>query len=106
MTDPKLFKRAASFVFNVVVLPVLACVLLYLFLKNHSAVTKPAPSYANHEQPESTNPPLGHKMAWRSSGSSNAALIANLATNGLIKNDRVKEAMLKVSMIYLEHLKH
>ncbi|OAL54881.1 protein-L-isoaspartate O-methyltransferase [Pyrenochaeta sp. DS3sAY3a] len=35
-------------------------------------------------------------MAWRSSGDSNEALINNLARNGLIKSDRVKEAMLKV----------
>ncbi|KAF2267656.1 protein-L-isoaspartate O-methyltransferase [Lojkania enalia] len=35
-------------------------------------------------------------MAWRSSGSSNAALIANLARNGLIESDRVKDAMAKV----------
>ncbi|KAJ4365623.1 hypothetical protein N0V83_008243 [Neocucurbitaria cava] len=35
-------------------------------------------------------------MAWRSSGASNEALIANLAKNGLIESDRVKEAMLKV----------
>ncbi len=35
-------------------------------------------------------------MAWRSSGSSNAALVNNLAANGLIKSERVKNAMLKV----------
>ncbi|KAI9884277.1 MAG: hypothetical protein M1823_003932 [Watsoniomyces obsoletus] len=35
-------------------------------------------------------------MAWRSSGSSNAGLINNLARNGLIKSDRVKAAMLAV----------
>ncbi|KAI9680788.1 MAG: hypothetical protein M1817_004228 [Caeruleum heppii] len=35
-------------------------------------------------------------MAWRSSGSSNAALIANLAANGLITSERVKAAMLGV----------
>jgi len=35
-------------------------------------------------------------MAWRSSGTSNAALIANLAENGLIKSDRVRKAMLNV----------
>lgn len=38
-----------------------------------------------------------HSMAWRSSGDSNESLITNLARNGLIKSDRVKEAMLKVS---------
>lgn len=37
-----------------------------------------------------------HSMAWRSSGSSNEALITNLERNGLIESDRVKEAMLKV----------
>ncbi|KAI9752801.1 MAG: hypothetical protein M4579_005476 [Chaenotheca gracillima] len=35
-------------------------------------------------------------MAWRSSGASNAALINNLASNGLIKSERVKKAMLSV----------
>ncbi|KAH8727060.1 protein-L-isoaspartate O-methyltransferase [Phaeosphaeriaceae sp. PMI808] len=35
-------------------------------------------------------------MAWRSSGSSNETLIKNLMLNGLIKSNRVKEAMLKV----------
>ncbi|KAK3207401.1 hypothetical protein GRF29_103g894771 [Pseudopithomyces chartarum] len=35
-------------------------------------------------------------MAWRSSGTSNESLIANLTRNGLVKSDRVKEAMLKV----------
>ncbi|KAF2033310.1 protein-L-isoaspartate O-methyltransferas-like protein [Setomelanomma holmii] len=35
-------------------------------------------------------------MAWRSSGSSNESLINNLARNGLIESNRVKEAMLKV----------
>lgn len=41
-------------------------------------------------------------MAWRSSGATNAALIENLAANGLIKSGRVKEAMLAVS--YLSYL--
>ena len=35
-------------------------------------------------------------MAWRSSGTSNESLVANLARNGLVKSDRVKEAMIKV----------
>lgn len=35
-------------------------------------------------------------MAWRSSGTSNEGLIANLARNGLIESERVKEAMMKV----------
>ncbi|PSN62528.1 protein-L-isoaspartate O-methyltransferase [Corynespora cassiicola Philippines] len=35
-------------------------------------------------------------MAWRSSGSTNAALIANLKENGLIETERVKDAMIKV----------
>ncbi|KAF2660699.1 protein-L-isoaspartate O-methyltransferase [Lophiostoma macrostomum CBS 122681] len=35
-------------------------------------------------------------MAWRSSGASNTALVNNLAQNGLIKSERVKEAMLKI----------
>lgn len=32
-------------------------------------------------------------MAWRSSGASNEALIDNLAENGLITSERVKDAM-------------
>ncbi|KAF9731255.1 hypothetical protein PMIN06_004995 [Paraphaeosphaeria minitans] len=35
-------------------------------------------------------------MAWRSSGTSNESLITNLSRNGLIKSERVKEAMMKV----------
>ncbi|KAI9777706.1 MAG: hypothetical protein M1839_008625 [Geoglossum umbratile] len=35
-------------------------------------------------------------MAWRSSGTSNEGLINNLANNGLIRSERVKEAMLAV----------
>jgi protein-L-isoaspartate(D-aspartate) O-methyltransferase len=42
-------------------------------------------------------------MAWRSSGSSNEALINNLARNGLIESDRVKEAMLKVHSPYITY---
>lgn len=37
-------------------------------------------------------------MAWQSGGSSNAALVNNLSRNGLITTDRVKAAMLGVSM--------
>lgn len=37
-------------------------------------------------------------MAWRSSGASNQALIENLASNGLITQGRVKQAMLGVSL--------
>ena len=36
------------------------------------------------------------EMAWRSSGASNSALITNLVSNGLIKESRVKNAMLGV----------
>lgn len=36
-------------------------------------------------------------MAWRCSGSSNAGLIANMWTNGLISDPLVKEAFLKAS---------
>ena len=36
-------------------------------------------------------------MAWMSGGSTNAALIKNLASNGLITSERVKTAMLAVS---------
>lgn len=43
-------------------------------------------------------------MAWRSSGATNEALIANLARNGLIESDRVKEAMLKVCPWPLRYL--
>ena len=37
-----------------------------------------------------------YEMAWFSSGSTNAALINNLARHGLITTDRVKNAMLGV----------
>lgn len=36
-------------------------------------------------------------MAWMSTGSTNAALIKNLTSNGLITSERVKNAMLAVS---------
>ena len=35
-------------------------------------------------------------MAWRSSGSNHRELIENLYRNGLIKDQRIKEAMLRV----------
>lgn len=41
------------------------------------------------------------KMAWFSSGSSNAALIANLKNNGLIQSEKVAQAMLGVCMTIL-----
>ena len=37
------------------------------------------------------------KMAWYCSGSTNTELVENLFKVGLIKNERVKEAMLRVS---------
>ena len=40
-------------------------------------------------------------MAWRCSGSTNAALVENLAANGLIRNERVKRAMLSVCSVHL-----
>lgn len=36
-------------------------------------------------------------MAWRCSGTSNKELIENLSRSGLIKNERVKQAMIGVS---------
>ena len=41
-------------------------------------------------------PSSGLDMAWRSSGATNAALVANLLENGLITTERVKQAMLGV----------
>lgn len=38
-------------------------------------------------------------MAWQSSGDTNEALVTNLASNKLIKSDRVKDAMLKVGSL-------
>ena len=38
-------------------------------------------------------------MAWRCSGTTNVALITNLAESGLIRSDRVKQAMLSVSIL-------
>lgn len=40
-------------------------------------------------------------MAWRSSGATNAALIANLLENGLITTERVKQAMLGVCLVQI-----
>lgn len=39
---------------------------------------------------------FGENMAWMSSGSTNAALIKNLTSNGVITSERVKNAMLAV----------
>ncbi|KAF3800159.1 Protein-L-isoaspartate O-methyltransferase [Colletotrichum gloeosporioides] len=44
--------------------------------------------------------PLSFKMAWRSSGASNKDLVENLWRNGLIKDQRVKDAFLKVDRAY------
>ena len=49
-------------------------------------------------KPWSSSREQSTSMAWRSSGASNAGLINNLARNGLIKSDRVKQAMLAVSL--------
>lgn len=38
-------------------------------------------------------------MAWRSSGNTNAELVENLYKNGLITSERVKVAMLGVSLV-------
>ena len=40
-------------------------------------------------------------MAWYCSGTTNAELIENLSKEGLIKNDRVKKAMMGVSITLL-----
>lgn len=45
--------------------------------------------------PSTTRRPFG-KMAWTCSGSTNAELIGNLWHAGLIKDERVRDAMLKV----------
>lgn len=43
-------------------------------------------------------------MAWRSSGATHRELIENLYRNGLIKDQRIKEAMLKVDRAdFTEH---
>jgi hypothetical protein len=43
-------------------------------------------------------------MAWRSSGASHRELIENLFKNGLIKNQRIKEAMLQTDRAdFTEH---
>jgi protein-L-isoaspartate(D-aspartate) O-methyltransferase len=42
-------------------------------------------------------------MAWRSSGTTNESLIANLERNKLIESDRVKQAMLEVSTMQHQH---
>lgn len=40
-------------------------------------------------------------MAWSCSGSTNSELVENLYNSGLIKNDRVKKAMLGVSVPFI-----
>ena len=46
-------------------------------------------------------------MAWMSSGSSNAALIANLVNHKIITSDKVRNAMLSVRQNFLEsHFKY
>lgn len=40
-------------------------------------------------------------MAWRSSGTSNEDLVNRLWKNGLITDERVKEAFLKVTHMHL-----
>jgi protein-L-isoaspartate(D-aspartate) O-methyltransferase len=40
-------------------------------------------------------------MAWFCSGSTNSELVENLYNSGLIKNDRVKKAMLGVSVPFI-----
>lgn len=42
-------------------------------------------------------------MAWYCSGSTNSELVENLFKEGLIKDERVKEAMMKVSRKYYLH---
>jgi hypothetical protein len=39
------------------------------------------------------------EQAWQSSGSSNEGLVNNLFRNALIESERVKEAMLKASLV-------
>lgn len=50
------------------------------------------------KEDSTVNPRLAEAaaMAWMSSGSSNAALVANLANHKLINSDRVRNAMLSV----------
>ena len=52
--------------------------------------------YFAHHHLSRRPPSKPQNMAWMSSGSSNAALIKNLASNGLITSERVKNAMLSV----------
>ena len=42
-------------------------------------------------------------MAWYCSGSSNSEMIENLYRTGLIKNERVKDAMLQVRALQPRH---
>ena len=55
----------------------------------------PSSSYAIL-QSYSHRPATPKAMAWMSTGSTNAALIKNLTSNGLITSERVKNAMLAV----------
>ena len=81
-------------VVKVIVIPVLICSALYAIL--HQRSTFPAFLEPLISRLEGSEVAQDRSMAWRSSGATNAALITNLAANGLIKSERVKEAMLKV----------
>ena len=98
MSDLQRLKQVASTIYKVVILPFLFCFTLYLLVDWPQSVYQPSVSAGDRR--ETTNKPVNHKMAWRSSGSSNAGLVANLATNGLIKDEKVRQAMLNVSFLH------
>ena len=91
-------KQVASTISKVATFPILVCLALSLLFDRPQSVFQSSLQRVKN-QFESTDTTPNYKMAWRSSGSSNAALVANLASNGLIKDDRVRQAMLKVGFV-------
>lgn len=89
------FQGALRALSKIILIPLILSSLWYLLGQQITPRSKPDLQPLTEEtkvKSDESDP----SMAWRSSGSTNAALIANLASNGLINSDRVKEAMLKV----------
>ena len=100
MSDFQRLKQAANTVFKVAIFPILLCLALSLVSGQPQSIFLSSFEESKNISKD-TNTAPNHKMAWRSSGSSNAALVANLASNGLIKDDIVWQAMLKVWIFHV-----
>ena len=86
---------------KIVLIPLILCSLWYLLGKYIS----PRGNFDLQPLTDEAEVDDSDNMAWRSSASTNAALIANLVNNGLIHSGRVKEAMLKVCTLLLSILR-